>query len=334
MIDNKLVADFKRPKNVQYQIIKENSYTGNFLASPYERGFATTIGNSLRRTLLAGLPGYAIVAVKFEGINNQFQNIPGVLENTTNICLNFKSIAIALKDETCKSKTLTFHVKDQQVFTAGKLAEENDQIVIGNPDLVLFHANKTANFSFDIQISFGRGYIISEDIENNIEVRGTIALDADYSPVNKVSFSVEKLSIGFKNDFEKLLLNIETNGLISPSTALNQAAQILKECYLTFNDITEYYMTTPVDSHSSNKTSEEDKIYHESVHSLPVLIETHYFFKINEISQIGQLVTKSETYLQSKKRFNEVVFNDISERLKEKNLSLNMKGINYVEVIN
>lgn len=329
MIDNKLVSDFKRPRGVSLRTLDETGNVARFTASPYERGFATTLGNSLRRTLLSSLSGYAIVAVNFDGIMSEYEGIPGVTEDPTTICINLKKVAIALAGGDAHSRVLHYEVKGKKDFTAGDLIKD-DNIIIGNPDFVLFRANKDANFSFDIQVSQGKGYVPSEAIEANIEVRGTIPLDADYSPVKKVGFSVQPTSVGGRTDFERMDMVVETNGVVSPKDALTSAAQILKECYFTFSEVEEELLTTAVDDVKVLKKNEEDEVFNKTAHQLDVLVKTHYFFKVNDIREIGQLVMQKEADLRSKKRFEEEILFDIVNVLREQNLSLDMKGVNYV----
>lgn len=330
MIDT-LVSDFKRPKYVKSSDQGKN--IGKFTASPYEKGIAITVGNSLRRILYSALPGYAIVAVKFDQINSEFDNILGVMEDTSMILLNLKQVAVGLIDENIKNKVLKFEIKGKVDFTAQKIADKESGIIIGNPDFVIFKTNKDADFSFEIQISQGRGYIPSEMIENNIEVRGTIPLDADYSPIKKVGFTASATKVGARSDFEKLDIVIETKGTIDSEEALKRAAQILKECCYTFNEVNKEELTTPIEEEISVNKDSKDLIFYETVHSLNVLVKTDYFLKLNGFSEIGQLVTKNEAYLRSKKKIDEEIILDIQNALIQKQLNLNMKGINYVEKI-
>ncbi len=331
MINNILIGDFKRPKSASYKLVEENKNIANFTVGPYQRGVASTIGNSLRRILLSSLPGYAITGVKFDKINNEFDNVEGVFEDTAIICVNLKKVSIKLKDDNIKNKILNFSIKGKKEFTANDIALADPAVEVGNPELVIFSTNKNADFNFTIQISYGRGYVPSEYFIDNIEVKGTIVLDADFSPIKSCGFLVGSMKLGTKNDFEKLDLKIETKGVITPEESLKAAAQILKECFLTFNEIEEDALTTPIESRDKVNKAGKDLIFHQTIHDFPLLIKTHYFLKVNNIHEIGQLVTKSELYLKSKKGFDEEILEDIIRNLKSKSLDLNMKGINYLE---
>lgn len=332
MIDT-LISDFKRPKYTKMAVLADNKNVSSFVASPYERGMAITIGNSLRRILYSSLPGYAIVAVKFSNITSEFDTIPGVLEDTTSILLNLKSVPVTIKDENVKNKVVKFEVKGKIDFTAQEITKADGGVIVGDPDQVIFSANKAADFSFEIQISQGRGYVPSEVIENNIEVRGAIPLDADYSPIKKVAFNATPTKVGTRDDFEKLEIMVETKGTIDAEVALKRAAQILKECCFTFSEIEKEVLTTPIEEEISTEKDSKDLVYYETVHNLNLLVKTHYFLKINGIIEIGQLVTKNEAYIRSRKKVDEEIIADIQNALMQKNLTLNMKGINYVEKV-
>ncbi len=331
MINNVLISDFKRPKNASYKLLEDNKNLALFNSGPFEKGMASTIGNSLRRVLLSSLDGFAVIGVKFDKVNNEYENIPGVLEDTVIICINLKKVNVSLLDSSIKNKFLTFSIKGKKVFTAKDIEDADPQVKVGNPDLVIFNTNKTADFEFSIQISYGRGYVPSENFIDNIEAKGTIVLDADFSPVKRCAFSVGDMKLGTKNGFEKLEIEIETKNTISPEDALKRSAQILKESFLTFNETEEDSLTTAINSNDSTARSERDKIYYQTVHDLPLLVKSHYFLKVNGIHEIGQLVTKSEVFLKSKKKVDAEIISNIVESLKQNSLSLDMKSINYLE---
>ncbi len=330
MISSKLISDFKRPKGVQYKITSEDGAVVTFSAGPYERGFATTVGSALRRTLLAGLPGYAVIAVHFDKVSSEFENIPGVQEDTAVICVNLKKVAVGMKDANIKNKVLDFNIKGKTTLTAGDFATNDDSLIIGNPAHIILQANEDADFSFRVQISQGRGYVVSNVIEQNIETHGTIPLDANYSPVLRVGFEALPMTMNTRTDFEKLVMEIETNNVLLPQDALELAARTLKECLLTFTTLEAESITTSIDMTPLEARSDEDKIFHASAHSLDVAIPTHYFFRLNNIMDIGELVMENENDLRSRKAFHETILEDIVAQLELKKLKLNMKGVNYI----
>ena len=328
MITNKLVAEFKRPASVEFtQNVVEENY-GVFTAKPYERGFGTTVANSLRRTLLSSIPGYAVIAVKFDSINNEFQNLKGVYQDTSEIIANFKNVHIGLKDPNIRSRVLHFEIKGKKSFYAKDL-KVDEHIVIGNPDFLIFSANKETQFTMDIQIDYGKGYVPADFFVDSIETEGTIAIDGNFSPILNVSYEVDKMRVGRRNDYEKLRIQIRTNGVIHPEDALKKAAQILKESYLTFNNVETEILTQAVDTNRKAATDEKDKIYYQSVFAFEFTVRSHFFFKMNDIREIGQLVTKSEEELLEKKKFSSEVLKEIKEVLAENHLEIGMKNINY-----
>ena len=331
MIENKLISELKRPKSVEFKESEDNSASyGSFVAYPYERGFALTIGNSLRRTILSSLQGYAFIGLKCNKINNEFQNIPGVLQDTTEIISNLKNVSIAIDDPSITSRILHFEIKGKKVFKVSDLKLDK-MIQIFNPDMVIFESNKDANFEIDLQLDLGRGYVPAEIIQNNIETHGTIALDGNYSPIKSVNFNIEQVRVGNRGDFEKLKIDIETNGVLKPDEALKNAAQILRETYLTFGSIDNVMLTKDVDDLKEDDKDDKDKIFFESVYKLEFTVRTHFFFKINEIKQIGQLVIKTEDELLKKKEVTKEIIEDIKTVLELNSLSLEMKDINYLE---
>jgi DNA-directed RNA polymerase subunit alpha len=329
MVEKKLVSEFKRPSGVEYKQEVEEKDLGVFVAKPYERGFGITVGNSLRRTLLSAMPGSAIIAVKFDKINNEFQNLKGVLQDTTEIIANLKTVAISLKDPNVKNRVLHFEIKGKRVFKASDL-KIDETIDIGNPDHIIFSANKEADFEMTLQVESGRGYVPSEQLKDSVEAQGVILLDANYSPIRNVAFEISPIRIGNRNDYEKLSLSIHTNGLISPEEALREAAQILKESYFTFNNIETEVITQAVDDRRESVSTDKDRVFYQSVYLLELTVRSYYFLKLNEIRQIGQLVTKTEEEIKDKKKFSAPVLEDIKEKLALRNLTLGMKNIDYV----
>lgn len=328
MVEKRLVSEFKRPKVVEYKQDVDQKDFGVFTAKPYERGFGTTVGNSLRRTLLSAMPGNAIIAVRFDKINNEFQNVKGVLQDTTEICANLKRVAIILKDVNIRTRVLDFEIKGKRSFTAGDL-KVDETIDVGNPDLVIFTANKDAEFTFSVQVDSGRGYVPSEMFADAVETSGVILLDANYSPVRNVTFQVAPIRIGNRSDYEKLTLEIQTNGLLSPEQALREAAQILKESYFTFNNLEAETLTSAVDDRRDGVVSDRDKVFYQSVYAMEFTVRTYYFLKLNDVRQVGQLVTKTEEEIREKKKFTPEVLTDIREKLEAKGLALGMKNIDY-----
>ena len=331
MIDNRLITEFKRPLSVQFKQDIDDEDFGVFSAKPYERGFATTIGNSIRRTLLSSLHGYAIIAFKCDKINNEFQNIEGVYQDTTEILVNLKNVYIVLKDPNVKSRVLHFEINGKKNFYSKDLMIDSN-IEVGDPEKLIFSTNTDANFSFDVQVDYGKGYVPSEMFQELIEVSGTIPIDGNYSPILNVTFSVDPVNLGTRSDYEQLTLKIKTKGIISPEEALKKAAQILKESYLTFNNVQTETFTKAIDDKKEVEVDKDNEIFYRSVYSIPFTVRTQFFLKINGIRELGQLVTKQENNIKNKPGSTEEILADIKSKLLEKaNLNLDMKNISYVE---
>jgi DNA-directed RNA polymerase subunit alpha len=224
-----LLKPIKKPKELIYETIESQPNYGKFIAQPFEKGFATTIGNALRRTLLSSIEGSAITAIKIEGVEHEFTSIPGVLEDVSRIILNLKKVRLVYETEH-KDEPKVIHIEKRGagIFTAGDLAVDSS-IQILNPELVIATLNEDAELIMDLQIEYGRGYVSAEAFKKNIEEIGTIPIDALFSPIQKVNFTVEELSKGTRNEYEKLIIEIWTDSSIKPEDALGQAAKILKD---------------------------------------------------------------------------------------------------------
>ena len=326
-----LLSSLKRPSQVEFRQVERKAHLGTFKIKPYERGFGITVGNSLRRVLLSVMPGHAVVAVKLSDINNEFQNIPGVYEDTVELLANLKVLALGFKDANIKSKVYKFEFKGEGTFHAKDFLKKDSNLIVGNGDHKIFSHNKETNFTMDVQIERGRGYIDSELIQKHIEVAGAIPLDANYSPILNVQTKVHPLTVENASHYEELEISIETNGIIAPESALREAVQILKEAYLPFKDISSEPILTPVRADWDKKVKEKNTIFNESVYCIEFAVRTHFFLKVNEIKEIGQLVLKEEEDLRLKKHFNENILSDIQEKLEKKELHVGMKNIDYVE---
>ncbi|MBU1076546.1 MAG: DNA-directed RNA polymerase subunit alpha, partial [Spirochaetes bacterium] len=207
-----LLKDFKLPGGVIFEHEEVKADYGRFIAKPFEKGFAVTIGNSLRRALLSSIPGSAIVAAKIDGVSHEFSTIPGVMEDTTDILINMKKVRIKLADNVEK-KIIHIEKKGPGELLAKDLNVDAD-IEILNPDFYLASLSKTGSISMDLQIEHGRGYVPSEDLKDRIEDDDVsiILLDAIFTPVIKVNYKVENIRVGQRIDFEKLVLEVWTDG--------------------------------------------------------------------------------------------------------------------------
>ena len=237
MARKNLLKGFKRPGAVTCDHAVSTSDYGKFVAYPFERGFGTTVGNTLRRVLLSSIQGYAVTAIRFttfggDGqsephlVTSEYEPLPGVREDISDIIAAIKKLQISMPEES-EGTVITLSCKGPGVIT-GKDFERN-QIEITNPDLPIFTMMDDCNLEMEVQIDLGRGYVPSELSDKYTEELGTISIDAFYSPVKRVKYSIEPTRVGQRNDYEKLTLEVWTDGTITPDNALGEAAKIIKE---------------------------------------------------------------------------------------------------------
>ena len=231
--------DFEKPKIEIVEISEDNKY-GRFVVEPLERGYGTTLGNSLRRIMLSSLPGAAVSHVKIDGVVHEFSTIPGVKEDVTEIIMNIKSLSIKNTSETNESKTAYIDFSGEGVITAADIQVDQD-IEITNPDQVIATLNGGADSKLymELTIQKGRGYIGADKNKNDKMPIGVIAIDSIYTPVERVNLTVENTRVGQITDFDKLTLDVFTNGTLAPDEAVSLAAKVLSEHLNSFIDLSE-----------------------------------------------------------------------------------------------
>jgi len=240
MARKNLLKGFKKPKGITFEHSKVDPDYGKFIAYPFERGFGTTIGNTLRRVLLSSIQGYAVTAVKFtsydeEGnphiISSEYESIPGVAEDTTDIISRLKKLKLKMSNDV-EQKLLLLECKGLGAVTGERFAV--DGVEVANTDLVIMNLMEDANFDMEVQIDLSRGYIPAEQNEKYIEEIGTIPIDAVFSPVRRVRYAIENTRVGQRSDYDKLILEVFTDGTITPDNALAEAAKIAKDHFSIF----------------------------------------------------------------------------------------------------
>jgi len=322
-----LLKDFKIPGGVvfEHEEVKENY--GRFVAKPFEKGFAITVGNSLRRTLLSSIPGAAIVAVKIEGIQHEFSTIPGIMEDTVDIFINLKRVRFKLADN-IEKKMLHIEKKGPGSLTAKDFDIDPDAKVI-NPEHHIATLNKSANIVMDVQIERGRGYVPSEDLSKRINSGeiGVIVLDAIFSPITKVNYRIENVSIGQRTDYEKLVLEVWTDGTIRPDDAVSYAAKILKEHFnkfLNFIDTEESIIQEEEPKEEETDQEIVKKILETPVEELELSVRASNCLQNSKIKTIGQLVRITEEDMMSMKNFGKKSADELKSKLAQYGLWLGM----------
>lgn len=240
------MLDFKKP-NIEIAEISDDKKYGKFVVEPLERGYGITLGNSLRRIMLSSMPGVAVTQIKIEGVLHEFSSIPGVKEDVTEIVLNIKQLAIRSNSQTDEPKVAYIEYEGEGTVTAADIQVDSD-IEIVNPDLVIAHLNggSDSKLYMELTISKGRGYVSSDKNKTDDTPIGVIAVDSIYTPVERVNMNVENTRVGQVTDFDKLTLEVWTNGTIGPDEAASLAAKVLSEHLNLFIDLSENARNTEI----------------------------------------------------------------------------------------
>lgn len=294
--------------NIEVFTQDDDSTYGKFTLEPLERGFGTTLGNSMRRVLLSSLPGYAIKSVKIDGVLHEFSTIPGVKEDVTEIVLNLKSVIIKINGD--GPKTVYIDASGEGEVTAGDIKGDSE-IEIFNPELHIATLDKDAKLTMEMTVDNGRGYVSSERNKQELEPPiGVIAIDSIYSPVNKVNFTVENTRVGQRIDYDKLTLEVWTNGTISAKEAVSLAAKILNDHLKLFIDLSENEYMTDVLAEKDDDSRE--KALEMTIEELDLSVRSFNCLKRAGINTVEDLTTKSEDDMMKvrnlgKKSLDEVV---------------------------
>ena len=329
MARKNLLKGFKKPKGITFEHGETSEDFGRFIAYPFERGFGTTIGNTLRRILLSSIQGYAISALKIvsydkEGtahtISSELEAIPEVVEDTPEVISNLKMLNIRLPEEQ-EQKVVHIELKGSGEIT-GKEIEKGSDIEVLNKDQKIMTLMKDAHLDLEIQIDLGRGYVPAELNEQYIEEIGTIAIDAVFSPIRRVRYYTENTRVGQRSDYDKLIIEIHTDGTISPEDALAEAAKIAKDHFTIFINFDEESIS------GDDEIDEEEErvrtILNTPVEELELSVRSSNCLKNANIRTIGDLTKKTEEEIAKTRNFGKKSLNEIKEKLKEWNLSLGM----------
>jgi DNA-directed RNA polymerase subunit alpha len=292
---------------------------GKFVAEPFERGYGHTIGNSLRRILLSSLEGAAVTAVRIKGAVHEFTAIKGVREDVIHIILNLKKLRVKLYS--AGPETLRLKIKRGGEVYA-KDIEPNNQVEILTPDLVIATIDDGVEFEMEMEIAKGRGYVPAERLKKEGQPLGTIPVDALFSPVSKVHYEVENARVGQMTDYDKLIVEVWTDGSVTPGDALAYSAKILKDSLQTFITFDEQEVPSVAAPIKSEESAKMDELLSQPVDIIELSVRASNCLKVAKIRTIGELVSKSEDELLSYKNFGKKSLDEIRERLKEMGLSL------------
>lgn len=312
--------DFNKP-NIEIAEISDDKKYGRFVVEPLERGYGTTLGNSLRRIMLSSLPGAAISQIKIDGVLHEFSSIPGVKEDVTEIIMNLKTLAIKNSSETDEPKTAYIEFEGEGVVTAADIQADSD-IEILNPDLVIATLNGGADsrLSMELIITKGRGYVSSDKNKNDSLPIGVIAVDSIYTPVDRVNMSVENTRVGQVTDFDKLTLDVYTNGTMDTDEAVSLASKVLCEHLKLFIDLSETskdieVIAEPVDD-------EIDKVLEMNIDELELSVRSYNCLKRAGINTVEELVNKTSDDMMKVRNLGRKSLEEVLAKLKELGLSL------------
>ena len=312
------MVQFEKPTYKITDYVESNFY-GKFELEPLERGFGTTLGNALRRVMLSSLPGSAISSVKIDGVSQEFQTIDGVIEDVALIILNLKDVVI--KNHTNENKTLRLNVKKEGPVTAGDIEHDAD-IEILNPDKVIANLAKGGSLSMELNVTNGRGYVRSEETKKFIEGKkiGTIAMDAIYSPIERVSYEVEPARVGQNENYDRLVLNVWTNGSIRPEEAVALASRILIEHFNLLTDLSSIADTT---GRMIEKTEDPKvKALETSIEDLDFSVRAYNCLKRAGIHTLQDLVNKSEGDMMKIRNLGKKSLKEVLDKVRDLNLTL------------
>ena len=308
------MIEFEKPNITK---IDENKDYGVFVVEPLERGYGTTLGNSLRRVLLASLPGAAVTSINIEGVLHEFDTVPGVREDVMQIILNVKGIAV--KSYVQDEKIIELDVEGPAEVTAGDILTDSD-IEIVNPDHYLFTIGEGSSFKATLTVNSGRGYVPADQNKKDDAPVGTLAVDSIYTPVTKVNYQVEPARVGSNDGFDKLTLEILTNGTIIPEDALGLSARILTEHLNLFTNLTEIAIATDVMKEVD--TTSDDRILERTIEELDLSVRSYNCLKRAGINTVYDLTEKSEAEMMKVRNLGRKSLEEVKIKLAELGLGL------------
>ena len=323
------------PQKIQLEEKTASDFYGKFVAEPYESGYGHTVGNSLRRILLSGMEGAAVSAVRIAGAVHEFSTIPNVREDVINMLLNFKHLRVKMESKT--REYLHLHASKPGVVTAADI-EEVDGVEIVNKDLVLATLEVGGKIDMEIEITRGKGYVPAEELAKTQRPAGFIPVDALYSPIVKVHYDVEPARVGQKTDYDRLILEITTDGTLEPARALHRAAVLLSDslhiftiegeegCVATTSDeVAEEPVIANPAANTNTAHSKQEELLNQSVEFIELSSRSINCLKSENINTVRDLVKMTEEDLKMIKNFGAKSMDEIKERLAEMNLTLGMK---------
>ena len=310
------MIEIEKPKIEFIEQNEEGTY-GKFILEPLERGYGITLGNSLRRILLSSLPGVAVTTVKIENVLHEFSTIPGVKEDVTEIILNLKKLSAKIHND--DKKVIRIEVEGEGVITAGDIIADGD-VEILNPDLYIATLSDDGKLNMEITIASGRGYVSAEKNKEPGQPIGIIPVDSIFTPVTKVNFTVEDTRVGQVTDYDKLTLEIWTNGSIKPDEAASLGAKILNEHLNLFIDLTEH--VTDVEIMVEKEEDQKEKMLEITIEELDLSVRSYNCLKRASINTVEELIQKTEEDMMKVRNLGKKSLEEVQTKLASLGLSL------------
>ena len=323
------ILAFQKPDKVL--MLEADNFFGKFEFRPLEPGYGVTVGNALRRILLSSLEGFAITSIRIDGVKHEFSTIPGVIEDVTNVILNLKKVRFKQVVEEIENEKVTITVSGTEVFKAGDIGKSLTGFEVLNPDLVICHLDSSASFQIDITINKGRGYVPADENRNPADDVNVIPIDSIYTPIRNVKYAVENFRVEQKTDYEKLILEITTDGSIHPKEALKEAAKILIYHFMLFSD---EKITLETNDADGNEECDEEVLHMRQLLKTKLVdmdlsVRALNCLKSADVETLGELVVFNKTDLLKFRNFGKKSLTELDELLANLNLSFGMDISKY-----
>ncbi|MBD5321151.1 MAG: DNA-directed RNA polymerase subunit alpha [Bacteroides sp.] len=323
------ILAFQKPDKVL--MLEADNHFGKFEFKPLEPGYGITIGNALRRILLSSLEGFAISSIRIDGVRHEFDTIPGVKEDVTNIILNLKKVNLKQTVEDTDFEKASITVSGKEEFTAGDIGKVLSGFEVLNPDLVICHLDPSASFTIDLTINKGRGWVPAEENQGPNDAIDVIAIDSIYTPIKNVKYTVENFRVDQKTDYDKLTLEITTDGSILPKDALKEAAKILIYHFMLFSD---EKITLEADEQNGEEEFDEEVLHmrqllKSKLVDMDLSVRALNCLKSAEVETLGELVVFNKTDLLKFRNFGKKSLTELDELLANLNLSFGMDISKY-----
>ena len=320
------ILDFQKPDEVV--MINETDCQGSFEFRPLEPGFGLTVGNALRRVLLSSLEGYAITSIKITGVDHEFSTIEGVVQDVTEIILNLKQVRFKQQIDSVDSEVATLKVNKSDTLTAGDIASSLSNFQVLNTDQLICEMDKSVEFEMEFTVSKGRGYVPAEENEIEDNVVGTIAIDSIFTPIKNVNYNVENYRVGQKTDYEKLNINISTDGSIEPKQALTEASKILIQHFMLFSD-EKINLEEVVADEFDEDTLHMRQLLKTELTEFGLSVRALNCLKTAEVFTLGELVSFKKTDMLKFRNFGKKSLTELEELVKEKGLTFGYDTAKY-----